>query len=175
MRISKQKALLLSVLILALSWSVISCERTTQAVNYSDKAADFMLKDDEGDDYGFYGNTEGKVVILNFWAMRCPPCKTEIPDFVKLYDEYGDDGLEVIGVDVDASGVAAMVAASSRFGINYPLLTGTRREIGKIVSNYGGFRFIPTTYIINREGIIVEKVSGPRDKAYFESVIKKLL
>lgn len=175
MRISRQKALLLTALILVASWSVISCERTTQAVGSANRAADFTLKDDTGADYNFYENTKGKVVLLNFWAKRCPACKTELPNLVAMYDKYGADGLEVIGVDTDASGVSAMKAAVSQYGINYHLLTGSSREIGQIVSSLGGFRFIPTTFIINRDGDVVEKLSGPKGKAYLEAAVKKLL
>jgi len=66
-------------------------------------------------------------------------------------------------------------SAVSRYGINYPLLSGNSSELGKIVTGYGGFRFIPTTYIIDRDGNIVEKVSGPKGKNYLEAAVKKLL
>ncbi|MFA6635636.1 MAG: TlpA disulfide reductase family protein [Candidatus Omnitrophota bacterium] len=172
---SRKKAVFLAVLLIAASWSLISCERTTDAVGSSDKASDFTLKDAQGENYNFHDNSSGKVVILNFWAVRCPACKVEIPNLVELYDEYRDSGLEVIGIDVDGSGVSAMKGAASRYDINYPLLTGSSSELGKIVASYGGFRYIPTTYIIDREGAVVDKVSGPRGKAYFEAAVKKLL
>ena len=175
MNISGKRAAFLAILLIVASWSLISCERTTAQVASMGKASDFTLKDAQGENYNLYDNSSGKVVILNFWAVRCPACKVEIPNLVELYDEYGDKGLEVIGIDVDASGVAAMKGAESRYGINYPLLTGSSSALGKIVSSYGGFRYIPTTYIIDREGTVVDKVSGPRGKAYLEEAVKKLL
>ena len=175
MNISRKKAAFFAVLLIAASWSLISCERTTDAVASLDKASDFTLKDAQGENYNLYDNSSGKVVILNFWAIRCPACKVDIPHLVELYDKYRESGLEVIGIDVDGSGVSAMKMAESRYGINYPLLTGSSSELEKIVSSYGGFRYIPTTYIINREGAVVDKVSGPRGKAYLEAAVKKLL
>jgi peroxiredoxin len=173
--ISKKKAAFLAAILIAVSWSLISCERTTAQVASMEKASDFTLKNAEGESYKFHDNTSGKVAIINFWAIRCPACKVDIPHLVELYDKYRQSGLEVIGVDVDASGVSAMKGAASRYGINYPLLTGSSSELGKIVSSFGGFRYIPTTYIINREGAVVDKVSGPKGKAYFEAAVKKLL
>jgi peroxiredoxin len=172
---ARKKAVFLAILIFTASWCVMSCEKATSAVRPAGSAADFTLKDTDGEDYNFKENAGGKVVILNFWAQRCPACKMEIPNLVDLYEEYGDDGLEIIGIDVDGGGIAAMNSAISRYGINYPLLSGTSSEIGEIVSGYGGFRFIPTTYIISREGKIVEKVSGPKGKEYLEAAVKKLL
>ncbi|HPN73028.1 MAG TPA: TlpA disulfide reductase family protein [Candidatus Omnitrophota bacterium] len=175
MRSLLQRSVMGSVLLAVSLFALASCGNTTSAKGSLGPAADFTLKDETGEDYNFSENTEGKVVILNFWAKRCPACKVEIPNLVEIYGEYADSGLEVIGVDVDASGVAAMKAASSQYGIDYPLLSGTSREIGRIVSSYGSFRFIPTTYIIDREGNITEKLSGPKGKAYLEGAVKKLL
>jgi peroxiredoxin len=174
-KISREKAVLAAVLMVAFSWGLTSCEKTTSAVSYSGRTADFTLKNTDGEDYNFYENTEGKVVILNFWAQRCPACKVEIPNLVDLYEAYGEDGLEVIGIDVDGSGISAMKAARDRYGINYPLLTGNARDLGNIVSGLGGFRFIPTTYIIGRDGKVADKVSGPKGKEYLETSIRELL
>lgn len=175
MKISKIRASYLAALILAGSLSVVSCERTTSAVSSSDKASDFTLKAADGSDYSFQDNTKGKVVILNFWAQRCPACKVEIPNLVDMYDKYGKEGLEVIGIEVDGSSLSGLQDAISRYRINYPLLTGKASEINRIISSYGGFRYIPTTYIIDREGGIVDKVSGVQGKAYYEENIKELL
>ena len=111
----------------------------------------------------------GKVVILDFWATWCPPCKREIPDFIKLQSEYGSKGLQIVGIALDQPNkVQAFVKDN---GMNYPVLLGT----DEVAANYGGVEAIPTTFIIDKNGKIVTKYEGFRSKETFESQIKKLL
>jgi peroxiredoxin len=112
---------------------------------------------------------KGKVVILDFWATWCPPCRMEIPGFIDLQKSYGAKGLQVVGVALDQPDrVKSFVAAN---GINYPVVLGNNQ----IVSSYGGITGIPTTFLIDKEGRIVEKFEGMRPKETFETAIKKLL
>ncbi len=170
------KSFILVVSVLMLSCGLVSCERESgPAVNASERTLDFTLRDSSGADYNFYDETAGKVVILNFWAERCPACKVELPNLVALYNEYRDDGLIVIGVDVDGRGVSSLANVASEYGVTYPLLTGNMAELSQVIRELGGFRFIPTTYVMGRDGNIVDKASGPKGKAYFEEAIRDLL
>lgn len=111
----------------------------------------------------------GKVVVLDFWATWCPPCKREIPDFIALQSTYGAKGLQVVGIALDEPTAVKSFAAQSR--MNYPVLLGTD-DIARL---YGGITGIPTTFIIDRTGKIVTQFEGFRPKGVFESEIKKLL
>lgn len=111
----------------------------------------------------------GKVVVLDFWATWCPPCRREIPDFIRLQNEYGSRGLQIVGLALDEPEKVQAFAAQN--GMNYPVLLGT----DDVSMKYGGIESIPTTFIIDRQGRIVNKFVGFRTKAEFEEEIKKLL
>ncbi len=113
----------------------------------------------------------GKVVILDFWATWCGPCRMEIPGFIELQRKYADKGLVVIGVSLDRDGTAALKPFMAKTGINYPIVLGDET----IVSAFGGVEAIPTTFIIDRKGQIVRKHVGYAEKAEFEAAIKPLL
>jgi cytochrome c biogenesis protein CcmG/thiol:disulfide interchange protein DsbE len=114
----------------------------------------------------------GKVVMLNFWATWCGPCKREIPDFIEMQEALRDDGLEIVGVSLDQPGEESNVAQFVRQnGINYDVLHGN----GEIAQAYGGVRSIPTTFLLDREGNIVSSKVGLQSKAAWEAEIKKLL
>jgi peroxiredoxin len=112
---------------------------------------------------------KGKVVVLDFWATWCPPCRMEIPDFVKLQTEYGSKGVQIVGIALDEPGKARAFAQQN--GMNYPVLLGT----DEIAMRYGGIEGIPTTFIIDRNGKLANRLEGYRPKAVFEQEIKKLL
>jgi len=113
----------------------------------------------------------GKVVIIDFWDTWCGPCKREIPHFVELYDEYRDDGLEIVGVAFGRHGKDKVRAFGEQYKINYTNAI-FNEEAGAM---FGRPRSIPTTFIIDRNGQIAEKVTGFRPKEYFETRIRALL
>ncbi len=113
----------------------------------------------------------GKVIILDFWATWCGPCRMGIPEFVKMYSEYRDKGFVMIGVNLDKGGEDKVRSFAKKMGINYPMVFGGQQT----VSSYGGIRGIPTAFIIDRKGNIVKKVVGYRPRSFFEDEIKKLL
>ncbi|NOY05267.1 MAG: TlpA family protein disulfide reductase, partial [Chlorobi bacterium] len=131
-------------------------------------APDFSLVRADGGTMGI-GDLRGKVVILDFWATWCAPCKREIPDFIDLQKTYGDQGLVVMGVALDKRD--AVDAFIEQQGINYPILYGNEN----VSQLYGGITGIPTTFIIDRDGFIQEKFVGYRPRKTFEEAIKKLL
>ncbi len=114
---------------------------------------------------------KGKVVVLNFWATWCPPCRREIPDFVALQKQYADKGLVIIGVSLDEDGAAVVKPFASKMGINYPVVMGDQ----KTAAAYGGIQVVPTTFIFDKSGKIAAQHEGGADRATFEAEIKPLL
>ncbi len=112
-----------------------------------------------------------KVVLVNFWATWCPPCVKEVPDFVELYGKYRERGLVILGISVDHNPGAVLPAFIERHKVNYPILL----DDGKVAGDYGGITGIPTTFLIDREGMIRGRHVGYRPKRVFEEAIKELL
>ncbi len=134
----------------------------------SGRAPAFTLNDINGRPVSL-SDFRGKVVVLDFWATWCPPCKREIPDFIELQSHYGSQGLQVIGVGLDEPDKLKSFAAGH--GMNYAVLLGT----DAIAMRYGGISGIPTTFIIDKNGNIADRFEGFTSKDVFESEIKRLL
>jgi cytochrome c biogenesis protein CcmG/thiol:disulfide interchange protein DsbE len=130
---------------------------------------DFVLKDQLNAPVKM-ADYKGKVAIVNFWATWCGPCKTEIPDFVKLYDQYKDKGLVIVGISVDDS-PEELQAFMKEYKMNYPVLQMTP----DVETAWGPFYGYPTSFIVARDGTICTKHLGPATKEQFEREIKALL
>jgi cytochrome c biogenesis protein CcmG/thiol:disulfide interchange protein DsbE len=113
---------------------------------------------------------KGKVVLVNFWATWCGPCKEEIPDFVKIYDQYKDKGFVILGVSVDDS-PEQLQAFMKEYGMNYPVLQMTP----EFEDAFGPFYGYPTSFVVARDGTICLKHLGPLTHAQAEQEIKSLL
>ena len=113
----------------------------------------------------------GKAVLLNFWATWCPPCKIEMPWFVELQNQYGKDGLVVLGVAMDDSAAPKIAEFTHEMGINYQVLLGT----DQVSDDYGNVQYLPTTFYIDRNGLIVDKMAGLLDRKDIEDSVKKAL
>ena len=133
-------------------------------------APDFALKNLKGHTVRLADFT-GKVVLLNFWATWCPPCRIEIPHLKELYAKYQDKGLEVVGVSLDHAGEGVVKTFVEKNQINYPILLGN----DNIVMDYGGILGIPTSFLVDRQGKIRQKLFGLQSKEVFEQAIIGLL
>jgi peroxiredoxin len=114
---------------------------------------------------------KGKVVLLNFWATWCGPCKAEIPAFVELQDQYKKD-LTIIGLSVDDP-IDKAKAFAAEYKVNYPMVLGENHE--DIQDAYGPIWGIPASFIISRDGKICKKHMGIAPKSQFEKEIKALM
>jgi len=103
---------------------------------------------------------KGKVVILNFWATWCPPCQAEIPEFVQFYRDFEKKGVVIIGLGVNNSD-ADLRKFSKENRINYPIVNDSKNRVANL---YGGIRSIPTTFVIDRKGIIRDMRVGGIDR-----------
>ena len=130
----------------------------------------YTVKDMNGADVRL-ASYKGKVILLNFWATWCEPCKEEIPDLIALQKQYNDD-VVVLGFSIDDKPEELKKYAKA-FEINYPVLVGAGHE--NIQEAYGPMWGVPVTVIIDREGKIAKKQSGIRTLEQFEREIKKLL
>ena len=145
----------------------------TSPISERVKAPDFLLSDLEGNIFDFSAFS-GQVVMLTFWGTWCGPCRREIPDFIKLYDEYNDDGLEIIGVAIQSGTSENIKRFSDYYNINYPILTDIDGyESAKAFYDYGrvtgvGTRAVPTTFLIDRDGYIVKTYRGDRESIQYQ-------
>jgi thiol-disulfide isomerase/thioredoxin len=142
---------------------------------------DFTMKDMNGRNVKL-SDFKGKVILLDFWATWCGPCKYEIPGFVQLQEEYGPRGLQVIGVSVDDT-MDKLLPFARQYNINYPILQGLGHD--DVQEAYGPIWGIPINILISRDGKICAKHTGlppsegePLGKAVkdaYEAEIKALL
>lgn len=115
---------------------------------------------------------KGKVVLLDFWATWCGPCKVEIPGFIELQNQYGKDGLQILGVSVDDT-VDKLKPYAAEMKMNYPVLQGLGHD--DLHDEYGLMLGIPVSVIISREGKLCARHAGLTSKETFEAQIKALL
>lgn len=156
------------MLILFVALFSLSACSTGSAVEIGKEAPEFSLADINGKEVSL-SQFKGQVIILDFFATWCPPCRKEVPDFIELQKAYGDKGFTMVGVALvnadDARGFAA------KENINYTVLV----DNGKVSEMYGPIRSIPTTFIIDKSGNIAKMYIGFRTKETFENDIKELL
>ena len=114
---------------------------------------------------------QGKVLLINFWATWCAPCRAEMPEMVKLQREYESRGLQIIGLTLPPMQRKTVRRIARQFKINYPLLFGTRA----VAARYEAAEVLPLTVVVDRAGKIRARILGILDPEEFEQRIKPLL
>jgi thiol-disulfide isomerase/thioredoxin len=133
-------------------------------------APDFALQDLDGKTVQL-SDFKGNVIIIDFWATWCGPCRRGIPDFVELQNEYGEDNLTILGVNVDQGDLSIVPKFAESYKINYPVLYSNM----DIIRKYGPINSIPLAFIVDREGYVRDYIVGLRPKTYFKQRIESLL
>ena len=148
-----------------------------------DYAPDFSLKDGNDSLY-VLSELRGKVVLINFWATWCGPCRAELPDFNELYENYHHLGFELLGISLSDS-KQQLKNFADVYEVKYPLLYGSLKEIDNVTRSYGGVPAIPWSFLIGIDGEIIKTYPGAILKQYdpityqslvytIESEIKKI-
>jgi cytochrome c biogenesis protein CcmG/thiol:disulfide interchange protein DsbE len=144
-------------------------ESVIRFVRNPDAAPDFKVEGLDGKALSL-ADSRGKVVLLNFWATWCGPCREEIPDLIALQQKYRDQ-LQIIALTVDEDDAAMVKKVVAQSGINYPVAMSPE----DVRTQYGGITALPTSFILDTQGRIVQKHEGLRDPALYETEIRALL
>lgn len=113
----------------------------------------------------------GKAVLINFWATWCGPCVQEIPSLISLQNEFGPQGLTVIGVSMDQNGEGPVQKLITKTGINYPVVMGD----AKISRDFGGISGIPASFLVDQSGAVRKRFDGWTSHEAFVANIKQVL
>jgi thiol-disulfide isomerase/thioredoxin len=151
------------------SFTQESGQPTIRFVRNPDPAPDFNMAGLDGKPVTL-ADSKGKVVLVNFWATWCGPCRAEIPDLVELQNKY-KDRLQILGLVVDDEDQDAIKKFAAKFHINYPVAIAT----DALRLEYGGIPALPTSFLLDSEGRVVQKHEGLRDPVLYETEVRSLL
>ena len=133
-------------------------------------APNFSLKNASGQTVEL-AKLHGKVVVVNFWATWCGPCRAEIPGMLDVYEKYKGKGLEIVGISVDRDGWPVINPFVKKLNIKYPVVLGN----GEVTDAYGGIDAIPTSFFVDREGRVLLRHVGYMSKEDFEKAVRSVL
>jgi peroxiredoxin len=156
--------------VLLMTFAVLSPAISLKKEAERKRAPDFELRDKDGkavrlSDYA------GKVVLLDFWATWCGPCKSSIPWFNELYAKYGSNGLVVLGISMDEDGWHAVRPFKGKDPMGYPVVMGSKR----VAYLYGEVDSLPLAFFVDRDQRVAAIHLGAPNKKDFEKTIKLLL
>ena len=175
----KRRLAYIFILLLGLAWILLSADKnaasfagTTAAPQVGFLAPDFSLPSTDGQSIRL-SDLRGQAVLVNLWATWCPPCRAEMPAIEKIYNEYKDDGLVVLAVNMtyqdDASEILPFV---QEHGLTFPILLDESAVVGRAYQ----LRSLPSSFFITREGIINEVIiGGPMAEALLRTRVEKIL
>jgi thiol-disulfide isomerase/thioredoxin len=149
---------------------VLLCLLTSCTEKIPRPAVDFFVKSTDGQRISL-SKLKGKVVVVNFWATWCPPCREEIPGFNEVYEKYRNQGLEIIGLSIEQGKESEVISFTRTNKMSYPVSIASP----ELIEDYGPIDLIPTTFIVNKDGDIVYKQVGSISSSQLESIIKPLL
>ncbi len=156
-----------------IKFSLSQKEALKKVLGDINKAPDFTLTAMNDSMYTL-SKLEGKVVLINFWATWCGPCRMEIPEFNEMHKSYHEKGLEILGISVSDNKKQLKNFAKS-FAVDYPLLYGGAREMNKIMKDYGGVYAVPSSFLVGKNGNIVWSYPGAILKNYDPQTFATLL
>lgn len=167
------KVMLVIILLSVLTSGLVmtGCISTsTQGVEVGNIAPDFQLQSLAGQTVSL-GNLQDKPVLINFWATWCPPCRGEMPYLQEIYEEWSGKGLVVLAINIGESSSTAEEFMQSN-GLSFTVLLDTKRNVAETYNISG----IPTTFFIDKDGIIQDKVIGPfQNKTQIENRLSKIM
>jgi len=158
-------AIIIIVLVAVVVFIVMSQKKSYVPIVAGVESVDFTLPDLDGNPHKL-SDYKGKVVFLNFWATWCKPCEEEMPSMQALYKALDKSKFEIVAVSVDKDGPETVRNYAKRFGITFTVLHDRRGKIKETYKTTG----VPETFIIDQNGIVAEKVWGPRDWTLTSSI-----
>ena len=160
------------VIILTLVLLVTGCSTGSESLGarVGEPAPDFQLQSLDGQTISL-GNLRGKPVLINFWATRCPSCVSEMPYIQEIYEEWSNEGLVVLAIDIGESS-SKVEEFMQNHNLSFIVLLDTKQDVAQRYN----FQYIPTTFFIDEDGIIQEKVIGPfQNKTQIENRLSKIM
>jgi len=148
-------------------------EQIQEATEDLFKAPNFSLKS-TNDSLYILEEMKGQVVLLNFWATWCGPCRYEIPDFNSLYEYYHEKGLEILGISISDTKEQLLEFLES-YDVKYPLLYGNPTEMEKVLMDYGAGFSVPVSFLVNTKGELIRGYPGAILRQYNPSMYSDLI
>tara|TARA_B110000116_G_C16734362_1_gene535274 strand:- start:730 stop:1323 length:594 start_codon:yes stop_codon:yes gene_type:complete len=170
----------LSVIILFLSFSFATditpeqLDKVKEITKDINKASDFSLKSISADSVYTLSKMNDKVILINFWATWCGPCRMEIPDFNELYEKYSEKGFEILGISISDT-KDQLIKFLKAYQIDYPVLYGNQTEMQKIISDYGGVYSVPMSFLIGKNNQIKRVYPGAILRQYDPNMYSDLI
>ncbi|MEJ9281263.1 TlpA disulfide reductase family protein [Ureibacillus thermosphaericus] len=148
--------------------SLTGSDKISQTVTF---APEFTLTDLSGADVKL-SDFKGKIVILNFWATWCPPCREEMPAMQKFYEQNKENGIEIVAVNLTNidNGVQAVESFVQDYGLTFPILL----DKDGVVGNTYGILTLPTSYILDPKGGVIQKIIGPMNEQMMTEIVNSI-